>query len=325
MNLVLKLHRNIKGFILIFILAFAIKTVEAEPDTVKVGAYIMSVHDINFQDNEYTVRCWLWFKYKKNRDFDFVKQLDITNAKTIEYAEPLYDTAGQDNYLVMLKLKCVMKDNWQVLSFPFDEQNLIIHIENSLFDKKFLVFAPDIKGSKYDSEGTLMGWKIKKFTVFSSQRNYETNFGDDSIAENSNMYSVMNISIDIKRNAWGLFLKIFIGMYFGFLISLVGFAPKPWELEARFSLPVGGLFAAVGNKYIIDSTLPESLSFTLVDSLHAVTFLAILASIVVSAICMKQYDNNKTEQCLKTNKIGAWVVLISYVALNILLVTISAW
>lgn len=40
------------------------------PDTVKVGAYVISVHDINFHEKEYTIRFWLWFVYN-NPEFDF--------------------------------------------------------------------------------------------------------------------------------------------------------------------------------------------------------------------------------------------------------------
>ena len=36
----------------------------------------------------------------------------------------------------------------------------------------------------------------------------------------------------------------------------------------RFGLQCGCPFAVIGNKYIIDSALPESTSFTLVDTLH---------------------------------------------------------
>jgi hypothetical protein len=61
------------------------------PDTVKVGAYIISLHDINFHEKEYTIRFWLWFVYD-NPDFDFSKQLDIPNAKSIEPPEIIMDS-----------------------------------------------------------------------------------------------------------------------------------------------------------------------------------------------------------------------------------------
>ena len=114
----------------------------AAPDTVKVGAYVMSVHDINFHDKEYTARFWLWFLYR-DRKFEFLKQLDITNAKEIDSPQLLQDSIGNAQWS-MMKMKCIMKENWNVLDFPFDQQHLKIHIENSLFDKNDLVFKADI-------------------------------------------------------------------------------------------------------------------------------------------------------------------------------------
>jgi uncharacterized membrane protein len=95
-------------------------------------------------------------------------------------------------------------------------------------------------------------------------------------------------------------------------------------VEPRFGLPVGGLFAAVGNKYIIDSILPESASFTLVDTLHAITFFAIFAILVVSAICLKLDDLERREQSLRVNKIGSRLVAITYLLANIILVAVAA-
>jgi hypothetical protein len=76
--------------ILISLLLFAVSAsvfaqapdsaVAENPDTVKVGAFVISVHDINFHEKEYTVRFWLWFLHN-NAEFDFSKQLDIPNAK----------------------------------------------------------------------------------------------------------------------------------------------------------------------------------------------------------------------------------------------------
>jgi len=295
---------------------------QATPDTVKVGAYVMSVHDINFHDKEYTARFWLWFLYK-NKEFDFVKQLDITNAKSIDEPQLLEDSIGHELWS-MLKMKCTMKENWNVLDFPFDRQHLKIHIENSLFDRNNLVFKPDRKGSKFDPDETLAGWKIKNFRVNVDEKLYETGFGDYRPGKDHQVFSAFNIEMDIERNAWGLFLKIFIGMYVSFLIAMVGFAPNPWDVEPRFGLPVGGLFAAVGNKYIIDSILPESTAFTLVDTLHSMTFFAIFAILVVSAICLKLHDQEKKEQCLRVNKIGSRLVGIVYVAANIILVVVAA-
>lgn len=291
------------------------------PDTVRVGAYVISVHDINFHDKEYTVRFWLWFLYK-NPDFDFTKQLDIPNAKTIEAPESIIDTVNGKAW-VMLKMKCVMKENWSVQDFPFDQQHLKVQIENSILDNTILIFDPDLPGSKFDDEEAIEGWKITDFRVGTRDNKYETGFGDPRPGKNHQTFSQFTIDMEIERSAWGMFMKIFLGMYIAFLIALISFTPHPSEMEPRFGLPVGGLFAAVGNKYIIDSLLPESSEFTLVDTLHALTFIGIFGTLLVSAIALKQFDNGKKELAEATNRKGFWIVSAIYVVLNIIFITLA--
>lgn len=285
------------------------------PDTVKAGAYIISVHDINFHDKEYTIRFWLWFLYS-NPDFNFENQLDIPNAKEIDEPTILSDSVMGKKW-VQMKMKCVMKESWNVKDFPFDEQHLHLRIENTVFDKNSLVFQPDTRHSMFDGVEGLDGWKLKKFTVSTDTTRYDTGFGDPRAGHDSQTFSAFKIDMNIEREAWGLFMKIFIGMYIAFLIALISFVSHPWEVEPRFGLPVGGLFAAVGNKYIIDSLLPESPDFTLVDTLHSITFFGILSVLAVSAIALKLYNDGNKEACLKADKIGTRIVAIAFVLINI--------
>jgi hypothetical protein len=258
-----------------------------------------------------------------NLQFDFAKQIDIPNAKQIDEPEVIMDMVDGKMWQLM-KMKCTMKQNWKVGDFPFDHQQLVVHIENSIYDQSAMVFVPDQLGSTFDRELTLDGWRISNFEVNADTHEYITVFGDPSSDMLHSEYASFNIVMDIDRAAWGLFMKIFIGMYIAFMISVLSFATKPSELEPRFGLPVGGLFAAVGNKYIIDSLLPESSSFTLVDSLHATTFFAIFATLLVSAIALHFHDRNKAKQCARVNYWGSRFVVISFVIINIILVTLAA-
>jgi hypothetical protein len=301
--------------------AFAQSADEDVPDTVRVGAYVISVHDINFHEKEYTMRFWLWFVHG-NAGFDFARQLDIPNAKTIEPPEIIYDSLEGKAWVIM-KMKCTMKENWNVEDFPFDRQHLQVQIENTLFDNTSLIFLPDTIGSRFDDQEAIDGWAIRNFRVRASSNNYQTGFGDIREGHLDSTFSQFVIEMDIERNAWGLFLKIFIGMYIAFLISMISFTPKPSELEPRFGLPVGGLFAAVGNKYIIDSLLPESPSFTLVDTLHTLTFLSIFATLLISAFVLNLHDSGKGERALRVNRRLSRIVVIGYFAANILAVLLA--
>ena len=310
-------------FIAILLLTFfsGLTISYAQPDSVRVGSYVISVHDINFRDKEYTMRFWLSFVYD-NPDFDFSTQLDIPNAKSIDAPEIILDSLDGKTWAIM-KMKATMKENWNVLDFPFDEQHLKVQIENALFDNRSLVFKPDIKGSTYDKKEAIDGWQIVNFKVTAGTNDYETGFGDQAPNRSLQYFSSYLIEMDIQRNAWGLFMKIFIGMYIAFLISIISFTIKAEELEPRFGLPVGGLFATVGNKYIIDSILPESSSFTLVDTLHTLTFLGIFGTLVVSAIALQYHDNGDKETCRRINLKGAKWVIGSYVAANVIMIVLA--
>ena len=293
----------------------------AQPDTVRVGAYVISVHDINFHNKDYTARFWVWFVYN-NPKLDFTQQLDIPNSKSVEQAFPIKDSI-EGKAWVMMKMKAVMKEKWNVSDFPFDEQRLNLQIENSQFDTSSLVFKPDLKGSRFDPEEAIDGWNIKNFRVYTKPKTYETGFGDSRPGRNSQTFSSFNIEMDLQRDALGLFMKIFVGMYISFLIAFLSFALKPHELYPRFGLPVGGLLSVVGNKYIIDSILPESSTFTLVDTLHTLTFLAIFCMLVISAICIRLHDRGRIGGAIKLNKRGFGAILIFYLLTNIFFVSIA--
>lgn len=291
--------------------AFAQKST---PDTVKSGIYVTSIHDINFKDKEYTINFWLWLKYK-NKDFDFKENLEIPQAKTIEKSFSTIDTSGNEVYLLM-KLQCVMKDSWAIDNFPFDHQILRLSIENSQFDSQSFIFVPDTSGKQFDPRFTLRGWEIDSLNVTAGTKIYETAFGDTSIEKPHTEYSNFKVKIGISRDAMGLFWKMFLGMYVAFLIAYMCFYIHVDSIDSRFGLSVGSLFAVIGNKYIIDGSLPESTSFTLVDTLHGITLLFIVMVIVSTAFSLKLIKKGKITEATKFDRIFSIWSLVVYLLLN---------
>jgi hypothetical protein len=312
------MKKNIRLSIILFsnfLITTLIAAAQGAPDTVRTGIYVTSIHDIDFKQKEYTVNLWLWLKYK-NKDFDFVQNLEVPQAKTVAKSFSTLDTSDGRVYLLM-KLQCVMKDSWRIDNFPFDRQKLRLSIENSQFDSQSLVFASDTLGNNYDPRFTLSGWKIDSFDVSVGVKKYETAFGDDSYTTPHSEYSAYRVKIGIKRDAMGLFWKMFLGMYSSFLIAFVCFFIHADSIDSRFGLSVGALFAAIGNKYIIDSSLPESTTFTLVDALHGLTLLFIFIVITSSAYALKLTKENKSIKANQFDRRAAKIVLSLYVLLNV--------
>lgn len=285
------------------------------PDTVYAGIYITSIHDIDFKQKEYSINCWLWLKYK-NKEFDFMQNLEVPQAKSFTKSYSTLDTSGDKVYLLM-KLQCVMKDSWKLNNFPFDRQKLRLSIENSQYDSDALVFAADTFGKHYDPRFVVSGWKIDSFKVSTKIKAYETAFGDPELDKPHSEYGSYRVNIGITRDAMSLFWKMFIGMYLAFLIAYVCFFIHADSIESRFGLSVGSLFAVIGNKYVIDSALPETSSFTLVDTLHGVTLFFIFMIIVSTAYAlrlMKKYDITVANRFDK--RVGI-IVFFIYIVINL--------
>lgn len=288
------------------------------PDTVRTGIYVTSIHDINFKDQEFTISFWLWLKYT-NKDFDFLQNLEIPQAKTFSRSFATVDTSDGKVYILM-KLQCVMKDSWRINNFPFDHQRLRLSIENSQFDSKSLVFVPDTQGQHFDPRFALRGWSIDSFVISSGVKEYETAFGDETVATPHTEYSAFRVKIKIQREAGGLFWKMFIGMYLAFLIGYACFFIHVDSIDSRFGLSVGALFAVIGNKYIIDSALPESSSFTLVDWLHGLTLFCILLVIAATAFSLKRIKQHRIHEAMNFDRLAAKLLLPLYIIGNLLII-----
>lgn len=288
---------------------------EVKRDTVKVGIYITSIHNIDFKQKEYTATFWLWLKYK-NKNLDFYNNLEVPQAKSVDKSFFTIDSSGDRIYMQM-KLQCVMKDSWKITNFPFDQQKLRLSIENSQFDSKALVFEPDTVGQNYDKRFTLRGWSIDSCIISAGTHLYETAFGSDDAKKPQSEYSVYKVRLSVTRDAGGLFWKMFLGMYLAFLIAFICFFIHADGMDSRFGLSVGALFAVIGNKYIIDSSLPESATFTLVDMLHGLTLLFILLVIAANAYSLYLIKKDRVRKAARFDKITAITFFSLYLILNI--------
>jgi hypothetical protein len=303
------------GTIVLFLVIFLCKAQDHKPDTVSVGVYMTSIHDIDFKQKEYSLNLWLWLKYRR-AEFDFMQNLEVPMAKTFERSYATTDTLEDGRIYVLMKLQCVMKGTWKIKNFPFDYQKLRFAIENSKYDTRDLVFVADTLGKHYGNF-FLMGWEKDSFNIHTEIKKYETGFGDPTLSTPQSEYSSYKVTLSIHRVAGELFLKLFIGMYIGFFIAFSCFYIHADNIDSRLTLSVGSLFAVVGNKYIIDSSLPESTSFTLVDTLHGLTMVFIFSVVASSIFALKLMKAGKIEKANRFDDMIAKLLLVIYILANV--------
>lgn len=303
-------------FLLIFLLINNI-SIKATPvkDTIKVGIFLENIYDLNFSEQSFKTDYWIWFNYKNDslgfpNGIEVIKNKNVTNefeykgkSKTINYAER--------------KVKAELVKRWDIKKFPFDNQQLIIETEIIDHDTSLIYLVLDSLKCGIDSTLKINEWKIKNISFKKKINHYKTDFGDPS--EGVNDYYSLIVEIDIERDVASLFLKLFMGVFIAATIALSGLFISAKHSDPRFGLPVGALFASIGNKYVVDSIIPQTTNITLVDKIHFLTFFLILVIIIISIISQIQFHNKKFLLAKRIDLISFWVLLFLY------FVTITIW
>ena len=296
--------------------------VRSADDTCKVGIYINSLTDFNISDQSFSSDFWMWFNYK-NDSLQFNDALEVTNSKSssfTNYSKMKKDGINWD----MMKFSAVVFKEWDVSAFQFDKQKLTLHIDHTIYDTKKLAFITDAGNSAIDSNLLLSNWKIDSLAFYVNNQTYNTTFGDPVIKGSSTYPSVTADIYLTRENSWNTLFKMLTGVYVAFSIVLLAFFVKPSD---RLGLCVGGLFAAVGNKYIIESVVPSTVSNTLFDNIHNITFIAIFVILVVAVISFKWNETQKPEYLAKAKKLDRlsfYSVSLVYILLNTFLIMRAA-
>lgn len=147
-------------------------------------------------------------------------------------------------------------------------------------------------------------------------KHYDSSFGKPSVAKPETGYSTIKILLVMTRDTDCLFWKIFSGMYMAFLMAYVCFYIHSDSINLRFILSIGALLAVIGNKYIIEPSLPDSLTYTLVDTLHGITMIFILLTIACTAYYFKLVKKGSSRKASLFDFLAAQLLLIIYVILN---------
>jgi hypothetical protein len=208
---------------------------------------------------------------------------------------------------------------WDVSCFPFDRQRLKIEIEDSEYDTSQLVYVADETNSRMDTAFNSNEWHIEKFHVYSDVRTYQTTYGNPELSGKSS-YPRVVVEILIQRNnSWIMLGKMLTGAYVAFFISCLVFFVSSENQDSRFGLCVGALFAAIGNKYIVESIVPTSTTNSLMDNVHNLTFTFILLIVVIIVISLSLFesdsDHNK-KRSLRLDKYAFFSILTLYGVIN---------
>ncbi|MGS0755618.1 hypothetical protein ACVBEH_13595, partial [Roseateles sp. GG27B] len=255
-----------------------------------VGGYVNKIQDLNFKDNKYALDFYLWFRWKAVGPLANYKPLDsfeIINGKIENKSSIVEKKIGDLNY-ASVRVTATMAESWDLARFPFESHRMVVNIEDSTFLSNDLVFVPDKSNSKLGDEIELSGWVASSFASEVQSKIYHSNYGDISLPTDATSdFSRFVFSMGIERATYGSAFKLLSTVLLATAVAFVAFMVKPSDLDARFGMGVGSLFAVAASAFIASSSVPDSGVMTVADQVHMIALAFIFATLLVSSICLK--------------------------------------
>lgn len=288
----------------------------AQPDTCRLGLYVQDVYNFDLVRRSFNADFWLWVNHT-NDSLHPLETIELVNAKDM-HASLTSSKRVPNGVYSQQKINTTIKKFWNLRYFPFDVQEFRFEVESAHHDASQLVYVVDTAASGCNPDIQLEEWQVVDFRIEAHQATYATNYGDPTLSANTS-YPRVTCSVWLKRRGESIFLKTFMGLYIAFAISLLIFA-LPYDSGDRFGILVGALFAAVGNKHIVDFFIPNTNTYTMVDKIHHFCFFQLLLFFLSSILIVGAARNQRLQRAKIINRLVLVIGVLSFSIFNIVLV-----
>jgi len=251
------------------------RTIPEKARPVYTGMYLMNVYDLDVSAYTFYADFYVWFRWKGDRNpmnIEFVNAVEKWGfTQTPFYEEPIELASGYQ-YNGM-RIEGRFYHSFSLSDFPLDRHQLDIRIEHVDYPQDSLVYLPDTATQLMREGFVIPGWKILGAEIATHRNFYQTSFGEG--ARNLSTYSNFTFELDIARPLSYFLLKLMLPLLVVILASLGTLLIHPQYLDARISLPIGGLLSVVFLQQSYSSALPDVGYMVLMDQIYLVSYLLI--------------------------------------------------
>jgi hypothetical protein len=291
---------------------------------VRVGLYVDRIVELSIKDSTWTVDFYIWFNWTGN-DLTPGETFQVVNGQ-IESKEKLEEIARDRDHYALYRVVAKITKAFDAARFPTDDHLLTIHIEDKARQFQEVLLVPDAENSSISSRVSVPGYEIAGTELVSKPHSYKTTRGDPRLpAGFKSTYSQFVFGISIRRPDLGFFSKLFVALYIAVAIAMLAFFIKPTNVDPRFGLGVGGLFAAIANSYVTSSLVPDTGVLTLADMVNQVAIATILLTLLESTISLYILERLGAESLSRQfDRVSTVLFAVGYAALNIALPLVAA-
>lgn len=257
---------------------------------VSVGLYVERITEVSIRDSRFRALLDVWFSWEGD-DFDPAEHLVVVDG-TIESVRSLEDASENGRHYRRYQVAVVITKIFHIHHFPLDRHLLIIGFEDGDASRNELVFVPDLANSAVSSRAAVHGYRLGPLEAVEKPHSYKTSQGRPGIADGGRAtFSQARFGLVIARDGWGPFVKMFHALFVAVAIALLPCFIRPTDLDPRFGLGVGALFAAVANSYLVGTLVPDTGEFALADWVNLLGIVTILITIVESTVSLHLFDH----------------------------------
>jgi hypothetical protein len=247
---------------------------------VQAGAYVLRMRNVSPRDGSFDVDAWLWFRW----DGDDIRPdltFEFANGLITERTESQVELDDGLNYATM-RVQATIFHDFDVRRYPMDNHIIELQIEDSFWDESTLVYVADTEATALDPQVAVPGWDTSLVPPTVTAHTYATSYGLRSAEGEHATYSRLLIPVSLERTSYSVLFKSFWVSFLAVVLGLLAFLVKADDLDARFGMGVGSIFAASANAFILSDTLPATNFITLAEQINLIAVGVIFSTVFIS-------------------------------------------
>ncbi len=297
--------------------ALARETKAGAPVVCRIGVNIEDLYDLDPARDTFGAVLWIW-SLCPSADFDPLATIAFPTAATGLSLSPIEAEAvdGGGQY-ASRRVQGTFRYNWDMRRYPFDQQRLVIPMDETQYGAAQVLFEPDQTQSFItpDVRQRLYEFRTSGLSLRGSVSEERSTYGLPGA--DGARYARMEAEITLSRDHLATFLKLTAGVFAGVFIAFLSFFYDPNDRSGfggKLGLLVAVLFAVLLNLRASDATIGDAGHLTLVTDIHLVT----LALIVVLSIVALR-DRRRAERGLPV-RYPDWPMLIGVGGVYVLVI-----
>jgi len=290
---------------------------EAKNIAVEAGVYVDRIYNLSIRDTRWNVDFYIWYLWSGD-GIEPGNSFQVVDGAILTKRLQVRTDHGAQHY-ELYRVTAEITKLFNVVRFPVDDHLLTLRIEDTTAQHYDLWYVPDTQGSNVSSRVQIPDYVIFNTELVEKKHSYKTRRGDARLSlDYKATHSQLIYGISIKRGGWGLYLKMFFGLFASVAVALLAFYVRPAAYVSKFQLGVGAFFAAVASTYIVTRHVPLHNAFGLTEFVTSAALATIFLTISTSVILVWIHDHLKDLALAKRLNMAAHLVfLVGYVGLNV--------